>query len=78
MSAYWQPAFDPSTPVSHNFRHELGDHGWGNNEKQNYVDAEAKDLHDKLSTPSKSLSAMNDTELCPGSHALEAVNAALR
>jgi len=34
---YWEPALHPSTPVSANFKHELGDWGWGNNEAQNYV-----------------------------------------
>ncbi|KAL1610613.1 hypothetical protein SLS60_002283 [Paraconiothyrium brasiliense] len=42
---YWKPSFDASTPVSHNFRHELGDHGWGNNEKQNYTDNPANSFH---------------------------------
>lgn len=42
---YWQPSFDNSVPVSENFRHELGDHGWGNNEKQNYVDSAANSFH---------------------------------
>ncbi|KAF2792525.1 glycoside hydrolase family 16 protein [Melanomma pulvis-pyrius CBS 109.77] len=42
---YWKPSFDASTPVNHNFRHELGAHGWGNNEAQNYVDAPANSFH---------------------------------
>ncbi|KAF1951544.1 concanavalin A-like lectin/glucanase [Byssothecium circinans] len=42
---YWKPSFDPATPVSHNFRHELGDHGWGNNEKQNYTDSPINSFH---------------------------------
>ncbi|KAF2249784.1 glycoside hydrolase family 16 protein [Trematosphaeria pertusa] len=42
---YWKPSFDTTTPVSHNFRHELGDHGWGNNEKQNYVDSATNSFH---------------------------------
>ncbi|KAH7130343.1 concanavalin A-like lectin/glucanase domain-containing protein [Dendryphion nanum] len=45
LKVYWQASFDKSIPVSENFRHELGDHGWGNNEKQNYVDAEANSFH---------------------------------
>ncbi|KAF2020205.1 glycoside hydrolase family 16 protein [Aaosphaeria arxii CBS 175.79] len=45
LQPYWQPSFDASTPVSHHFRHELGDHGWGNNEKQNYVDSPANSFH---------------------------------
>ncbi|KAF2634207.1 concanavalin A-like lectin/glucanase [Massarina eburnea CBS 473.64] len=44
-SVYWKPSFDAATPVSHNFRHELGDHGWGNNEKQNYTDSSANSFH---------------------------------
>jgi hypothetical protein len=42
---YWKPSFDAPTPVSHNFRHELGDHGWGNNEVQNYTDNPANSFH---------------------------------
>lgn len=42
---YWLPSFDANTPVSHNFRHELGDHGWGNNEKQNYTNNPANSFH---------------------------------
>jgi hypothetical protein len=42
---YWKPAFDAATPVSTNFRHELGDHGWGNDEKQNYTDSPANSFH---------------------------------
>lgn len=33
---YWQPRFLPDVPVAQNFRHELGAHGWGNNELQDY------------------------------------------
>ncbi|KAF1358603.1 concanavalin A-like lectin/glucanase [Lizonia empirigonia] len=42
---YWKPSFDAATPVSQNFRHELGDHGWGNDEKQNYTDSPANSFH---------------------------------
>jgi len=42
---YWKPSFDASTPVSHNFKHELGDHGWGNEETQNYTDSPANSFH---------------------------------
>ncbi|KAL6705109.1 hypothetical protein ACN47E_007368 [Coniothyrium glycines] len=42
---YWKPSFDISTPVGHNFRHETGDHGWGNNEKQMYTDNPANSFH---------------------------------
>lgn len=34
---YWTANFDPSTPVSQEWQQELGDHGWGNNELQNYT-----------------------------------------
>jgi hypothetical protein len=44
-SIYWQPSFDAATPVAHNFRHELGDHGWGNEEKQMYTDTPANSFH---------------------------------
>jgi 2-oxoglutarate/2-oxoacid ferredoxin oxidoreductase subunit beta len=43
-----------------------------------YLDPNAADLHAKLRTPTKPLNAMSDAELCPGSTALEKVNAALR
>lgn len=42
---YWKPSFDAATPVSQNFRHELGDHGWGNDEKQNYTDSPTNSFH---------------------------------
>ncbi|KAF2998227.1 hypothetical protein E8E13_005532 [Curvularia kusanoi] len=42
---YWKPSFDAATPVSANFRHELGDHGWGNNEKQNYTNSSDNSFH---------------------------------
>jgi hypothetical protein len=42
---YWKPSFDRATPVSQNFRHEIGDHGWGNNEKQMYTDNPANSFH---------------------------------
>ncbi|EUC44835.1 glycoside hydrolase family 16 protein [Bipolaris oryzae ATCC 44560] len=42
---YWRPSFDKSTPVSQNFRHEIGDHGWGNNEKQMYTDSPENSFH---------------------------------
>ncbi|KAF2748314.1 glycoside hydrolase family 16 protein, partial [Sporormia fimetaria CBS 119925] len=47
---YWQPSFSASTPVTANFRHELGAHGWGNNEKQDYTSSPANSFHhnDKL------------------------------
>jgi hypothetical protein len=42
---YWKPSFDGATPVSHNFRHELGDHGWGNAESQMYTSNPANSFH---------------------------------
>ena len=35
--AYWQPPFHASAPVSQEFKHQTGAHGWGNNELQNYT-----------------------------------------
>ena len=37
VSLYWQLVFDPSVPVTEHFKQELGAHGWGNNESQNYT-----------------------------------------
>ncbi|KAF2119650.1 concanavalin A-like lectin/glucanase domain-containing protein [Lophiotrema nucula] len=42
---YWRPSFDQATPVAHNFRHELGAHGWGNNESQNYIASPQNSFH---------------------------------
>jgi len=42
---YWAPRFDGSSPVSHDFIHELGAHGWGNNELQNYVSSSDNCFH---------------------------------
>ncbi|KAF2475586.1 concanavalin A-like lectin/glucanase [Lindgomyces ingoldianus] len=42
---YWQPTFSPSIPVTQNFTHELGAHGWGNNESQNYVSSPSNSFH---------------------------------
>ncbi|KAE8847309.1 hypothetical protein HRS9122_04216 [Pyrenophora teres f. teres] len=42
---YWKPSFAITTPVSQNFRHEIGDHGWGNNEKQMYTNDPANSFH---------------------------------
>ncbi|CZT53292.1 related to endo-1,3-beta-glucanase [Rhynchosporium secalis] len=36
-NVYWQAAFNPQTPVNQIFEQETGDHGWGNNESQNYT-----------------------------------------
>lgn len=42
---YWKPSFSAQTPVAQNFRHEIGDHGWGNNEKQMYTDSPTNSFH---------------------------------
>src|SRR4051812_5167406 len=42
---YSRPVFDPSLPVSHHFHHELGAHGWGNNELQNSVASPQNSFH---------------------------------
>ncbi|CAD6439313.1 1c50dce4-1dfc-4a5d-ab91-b96eb68e1eb7 [Sclerotinia trifoliorum] len=44
---YWNPSFSPHVPVSDNFRHQLGDHGWGNNELQNYIADRENSFHDE-------------------------------
>jgi 2-oxoglutarate/2-oxoacid ferredoxin oxidoreductase subunit beta len=43
-----------------------------------YLDPEPVTLHDRLGTAKRPLNAMGEAELCPGSKALEAINAALR
>ncbi len=43
-----------------------------------YVAEEAEDLHGHLNTVETSLNAMDEKELCPGSAALEKINASLR
>jgi 2-oxoglutarate ferredoxin oxidoreductase subunit beta len=43
-----------------------------------YVEPESGDLHDHLGTVAKPLNALGERELCPGSAALEKLNAALR
>ena len=43
-----------------------------------YVDGEAGDMHDLLGTAQHPLNGMNDDMLCPGSAALEKLNASLR
>ncbi|OQE29626.1 hypothetical protein PENSTE_c002G00712 [Penicillium steckii] len=42
---YWRPNLHPQAPVSTNFYHEQGQHGWGNNEAQNYVDSQQNSFH---------------------------------
>ena len=43
-----------------------------------YLNEEADDLHDSLGTTATPLNALTEPELCPGSKALEAINASLR
>ncbi|HWX83060.1 MAG TPA: 2-oxoacid:ferredoxin oxidoreductase subunit beta [Xanthobacteraceae bacterium] len=43
-----------------------------------YVDAEAEDLHSHLNTVAAPLNSLGEKELCPGSAALEKINASLR
>jgi 2-oxoglutarate ferredoxin oxidoreductase subunit beta len=43
-----------------------------------YVDAEAEDLHSHLNTVDLPLNSLEAKELCPGSAALEKINASLR
>ena len=43
-----------------------------------YVDAEAEDLHSHLDTVAAPLNTLGEKELCPGSAALEKINASLR
>jgi 2-oxoglutarate ferredoxin oxidoreductase subunit beta len=43
-----------------------------------YVEPEAEDLHDNLNTVAPPLNSLNEAELCPGSKALDKLNATLR
>src|SRR5262249_52891037 len=43
-----------------------------------YVEREAEDLHAHLNTVEAPLNSLGDKELCPGSQALEQINASLR
>ena len=43
-----------------------------------FIDENAPDLHRLLHTPSKPLNALTEAELCPGSKALEKLNASVR
>jgi 2-oxoglutarate/2-oxoacid ferredoxin oxidoreductase subunit beta len=43
-----------------------------------YVDPEPHDMHDHLNTIDTALNALNEKELCPGSAALDKLNASLR
>jgi beta-glucanase (GH16 family) len=44
-AVYWQPNFQTNGTVAEHFRHELGAHGWGNNESQNYTDLAANSFY---------------------------------
>lgn len=37
---YWTATFDKTLPITQEWRQETGDHGWGNNELQNYTTSE--------------------------------------
>lgn len=39
--SYWRPHFQPSTPIQTFFQQEIGAHGWGNHESQNYTNSPA-------------------------------------
>jgi 2-oxoglutarate ferredoxin oxidoreductase subunit beta len=43
-----------------------------------YIEQTERDMHDILATDSRPLNATPMAELCPGSKALEAINARLR
>ena len=43
-----------------------------------YLQPDSSDLHDNLNTVETPLNQLGDRELCPGSVALERINAALR
>jgi 2-oxoglutarate ferredoxin oxidoreductase subunit beta len=43
-----------------------------------YVDPEAEDLHSHLDTVDAPLNSLSAKELCPGTPALDKINAALR
>ena len=43
-----------------------------------YINEDADELHDILGTTARPLNELGDRELCPGSKALDAINASLR
>ena len=43
-----------------------------------YVEQDSEDLHDHLNTVDAPLNALGEKELCPGSAALDKINASLR
>lgn len=45
LQAYWRADFNPGAGVDVNFKHELGDWGWGNNELENYTNSPENSFH---------------------------------
>jgi 2-oxoglutarate ferredoxin oxidoreductase subunit beta len=43
-----------------------------------YIEDDANELHEVLGTTDRPLNELSELELCPGSKALEAINASLR
>ncbi len=43
-----------------------------------YLDSEAEELHEMMNTTARPLNELGEAELCPGSKALQAINASLR
>ena len=45
-AVYWQPSFDPSTPVGASWEHKQGNNnGWGNNEIEQYTSEPSNSFH---------------------------------
>jgi 2-oxoglutarate ferredoxin oxidoreductase subunit beta len=72
------PDYDPTSKVAAmthlQERQELGEIVTG----LLYVNPEGEDLHDRLGTVATPLNQLGEAELCPGSAALEKINASLR
>jgi 2-oxoglutarate ferredoxin oxidoreductase subunit beta len=72
------PDYDPTSKVAAitclQERQELGEIVTG----LLYVNPEGEDLHDRLGTVATPLNSLGEKELCPGSTALEKINASLR
>jgi 2-oxoglutarate ferredoxin oxidoreductase subunit beta len=70
--------YDPTSKIAAmNYlqeRHEAGEIVTG----LLYLDPQAQDMHDRLDTVETPLNALGEAELCPGSAALDKVNASLR
>ncbi len=43
-----------------------------------YIDEESKDLHEMINTIDRPLNSLREEDLCPGSAALEEINASFR